>query len=87
MNSSSFHNFSENTKQIDNRNVPSPSLNQHVTNSNLAKINLNNIYTIEPLRIKLNENDEPRAPTNEESEVFISKLYNLYKHQKQQVSN
>ena len=59
-----------------------------VINSNhtLAKLNLNNIYTVEPLRIKLHEQDEPRPPTLEESEVFISKLYDLYKHQKQQVS-
>ena len=55
-------------------------------NHTLAKLNLNNIYTVEPLRIKLHEHDEPRPPTLEESEVFISKLYDLYKHQKQQVS-
>ena len=51
----------------------------------LNKLNLNNIYTVEPLRIKLHENDEPRPPTLEESEIFISKLYDLYKNQKQQV--
>jgi hypothetical protein len=56
-------------------------------NPNLSKLNLSNIYTVEPLRIKLHENDEPRAPSLEEAEVFISKLYDLYKHQKQQVSN
>ncbi len=53
--------------------------------TNLLKLNLNNIYTIEPLRIKMHEYEEPRQPTLEESEVFISKLYDLYKHQKQQV--
>lgn len=53
----------------------------------LNKLNLNNIYTVEPLRIKLHENDEPRPPTLEESEIFISKLYDLYKNQKQQISN
>lgn len=57
------------------------------TNSSITKLNLNNIYTVEPLRIKLNESDEPRPPTLEESEIFISKLYDLYKHQKQQISN
>ncbi len=33
----------------------------------------------------MHEYEEPRPPTLEESEVFISKLYDLYKHQKQQV--
>lgn len=81
--SNSQDTFSDNIKLID-VNLTSP--HQHVSNSNLAKINLNNIYTIEPLRIKLNENDDPRPPTLEETEVFILKLYNLYKHQKQQVT-
>ncbi len=63
--------------------------NQNVNNNqqfSLAKLNLSNIYTVEPLRIKVHENDEPRPPTLEESEIFISKLYDLYKHQKQQVN-
>ncbi len=56
-------------------------------NSLLLKLNLNNIYTVEPLLIKLNETDEPRAPTHEESEVIIKRLFETYRQQKQQVIN
>jgi hypothetical protein len=55
-------------------------------NSILLKLNLNNIYTVEPLLIKISETDEPRAPTHEESEVIIKRLFETYRQQKQQVS-
>ena len=50
-----------------------------------TKISINQIYSVEPLRIKLSENEEPRAPSLEESEIIIKKLFDTYKQQKQQV--
>lgn len=78
-----------NSSYLNNQSVNVNNSNNNASSSNqLTKsLNLNNIYTVEPLRIKLNDNDEPRPPTLEESEIFISKLYDLYKHQKQQISN
>ncbi|CAF0855488.1 unnamed protein product [Brachionus calyciflorus] len=67
---------------------------QNVNNANSistitprTKININQIYSIDPLRIKLNESDEPRTPSLEESEIIIKKLYETYKQQKQHISN
>lgn len=51
------------------------------------KLNLNHIYTIEPLLIKVNDKDDPRTPSKEESESIVKKLFELYKQQKQQISN
>lgn len=56
-----------------------------VGGSGTLKLTINQIYSVEPLRIKLNESDEPRAPSLDESEVLIKKLFELYKQQKQQV--
>lgn len=64
--------------------------NTNTTTNNVpvvSKLNLNHICSIEPLRIRLSEKDEPRAPTVEESESIIKKLFELYKQQKQQVRN
>ncbi|RNA07090.1 coiled-coil domain-containing 74B-like isoform X1 [Brachionus plicatilis] len=53
----------------------------------ITKININQIYSIDPLRIKMSEAEEPRAPSLQESEIIIKKLFDIYKQQKQQISN
>ena len=72
------------TNQSFNMNQNNSSTNSSF-NSLLLKLNLNNIYTVEPLMIKLSEAEEPRAPTHEESEVIIKRLFETYRQQKQQV--
>ena len=51
-----------------------------------VKLNISNILTLEPLQIKITENEESRAPTNDECEVLLKKLFEVYKQQKQQVA-
>jgi hypothetical protein len=54
----------------------------------ITKLNLNNIYSVHPtLLIKINKEDEPRAAKVEEAEVLVKKLFELYKQQKQQITN
>ena len=73
----------KNNYTVSNHNNSVNSLNQML----ISKLNLNHIYTVEPLLIKVNEKDEPRAPNIEESESIIKKLFELYKQQKQQVND
>ena len=82
----------KNQMSVNNVNNTNTNYNQNANsstsssfNSLLLKLNLNNIYTVEPLLIKLSETDEPRAPTHEESEVIIKRLFETYRQQKQQV--
>ncbi len=65
--------------------IPTVNVN-NISNYILSKLNLNNIYTIDPLRIKITDTDEPRAPTYEECEIIIKKLFDIYRQQKQQVN-
>lgn len=39
------------------------------------------------MRICIIENESPRAPTHEECEILVKKLFDVYKQQKQQISN
>lgn len=71
--------------QLSVNNINNSSATSSSFNSILLKLNVNNIYTVEPLLIKLSETDEPRAPTHEESEVIIKRLFETYRQQKQQV--
>jgi hypothetical protein len=48
-------------------------------------ISVEQIFSLEPLMVKTAENEEPRAPTSEESEILVKNLFALYKQQKQQV--
>jgi hypothetical protein len=50
-------------------------------------ITWNNIYNVEPLRIKVNidDSEQPRAPTLDECESIIKSLLELHKQQKYQV--
>ena len=82
MSENNYNNQNLNNNNNNNNNNTSTSSS---FNSLLLKLNLNNIYTVEPLLIKLNETDEPRAPTHEESEVIIKRLFETYRQQKQQV--
>ena len=90
LNNSASANNANNSNSTNNSNN---AISNHLSNNNtnslnqmlISKLNLNNIYTIEPLLIKINEKDEPRAPNQEESESIIKKLFELYKQQKQQV--
>jgi hypothetical protein len=54
---------------------------------NISKLNVNHIVSVEPLKIKLNEGEEPRAPNQDETDVLIKRLFDVYKQQKQQVNN
>jgi len=86
-------NNSASVGNVNNSNPSNSAIANHLSNNNtsslnhmlISKLNLNHIYTIEPLLIKINEKDEPRAPNQEESESIIKKLFELYKQQKQQV--
>lgn len=51
----------------------------------LARLTIDHIHSLEPLRIRTSEHEEPRAPTNEESEMLVRSLCNMYKQQRQQV--
>lgn len=68
---------------------PNPSASDTKSRSHSANINmklgLNHIFSVEPLKICVNEDESPRAPNIDECEILIKKLYDLYKQQKQQV--
>ena len=55
--------------------------------SGSPRINVDHIYSLEPLRIKTSEHEEPRAPTTEESDMLVRSLFSMYKQQRQQVSH
>lgn len=57
-----------------------------VANHHLPKLTVKHIYSTEPLLIRYNESDEPRAPNHEESKSLIKTLFDQNKQQKQQVS-
>ena len=86
-NSNNQNTNANNSNLVSNNNTA----NANTTTTNnvpiVSKLNLNHICSIEPLRIRLSEKDEPRAPTVEESESIVKKLFELYKQQKQQVRN
>jgi hypothetical protein len=52
---------------------------------NISKLGLNHIFSVEPLKICISDNETPRAPNLEECEMLIKRLYDVYKQQKQQV--
>lgn len=52
-----------------------------------VKLSVEHIHSLEPLRIKIAETEEPRAPNANESEILIRLLFSMYKQQKQQVRN
>jgi hypothetical protein len=66
-------------------NTTSKNANNSRNTTIFPKLNINHIYSIEPFRIKFNDGEEPRTPTNEEIEMLVKKLFNTYKLQKQQV--
>ena len=90
-NSNNPNTNANNSNLVSNNNINNTAnSNTNTTTNNVpavSKLNLNHICSIEPLRIRLSEKDEPRAPTVEESESIIKKLFELYKQQKQQVRN
>jgi hypothetical protein len=58
-----------------------------LSNANsMSNLSIANIYSIEPLKIKSQQNEEARAPNIDECESIIKNLYEIYKQQKQQVS-
>ena len=60
--------------------------NNGLTNANsMSTLSIANIYSIEPLKIKTQQNEEARAPNIDECESIIKNLYEIYKQQKQQV--
>ena len=81
----SSNNNNNNSNNNNGANATAKNANSNRTISSLPKLNLNHIYSIEPLRIKFNDGEEPRIPTNEETEMLVKKLFNTYKLQKQQV--
>jgi len=83
-NNNSSNNSNSNANQIANQ-MSNNNTNNSLNQMFISKLNLNHIYTIEPLLIKMNEKDQPRAPNQDESESIIKKLFELYKQQKQQV--
>jgi hypothetical protein len=48
-------------------------------------LGIQHIFSIEPLRISIHENEAPREPNFEETEVLVKKLFEVYRQQKQQV--
>jgi hypothetical protein len=54
------------------------------SSSNLS-VGINNIFSVDPLRVTLDENETPREPRFEECEVLVRKLFETHKQQKQQV--
>jgi hypothetical protein len=84
-NSNNNANTNANNSNLVNSNNATNTTTANNNNPIVTKLNLNHICSIEPLRIRLSEKDEPRAPTVEESESIIKKLFELYKQQKQQV--
>lgn len=60
---------------------------QAISNSHdhYSKLGVHNIVSTEPLKIRLNETDEPRSPNAEESDALLKRLFESYKLQKQQV--
>ncbi len=54
------------------------------SSSNLS-VGINNIFSVDPLRVTLDENEAPREPRFEECEVLVRKLFETHKQQKQQV--
>ena len=64
----------------------SPSTAAAATNQANSKLNVKSIVSVEPLKIKLAEEEEPRAPNQGETDTLVKKLFDVYKLQKQQVS-
>jgi hypothetical protein len=56
------------------------------TSQQVTKVSISHIFSVEPLKIKMNESEEARAPTLDEADALVKKLFEIYKQQKQQVN-
>ncbi len=64
----------------------SSTISSYRNSASLSKLNVSNIVSVEPLKIKLTDSEEPRAPNQDETDILVKKLFDVYKQQKQQVN-